>query len=84
MHKRKTFETVIFLNSGLICKVGAGNEMAFQTTSYLSALSSREHLLLPLVLGLRHWAQVCFLLRLGWAQYAYILYVFNMLLLLLV
>lgn len=50
----------IFLLSGLICKVSAGNEMAFQTTSYLSALSSREHLLLPLVLGLRRWAQVRF------------------------
>ncbi|TKS78379.1 Terminal uridylyltransferase 4 [Collichthys lucidus] len=44
---------------GLICKVSAGNENAFQTTSYLSALSSREHLLLPLVLGLRRWAQIC-------------------------
>lgn len=50
----------ISLNSGLICKVSASNENAFQTTSYLSALASREHLLLPLVLGLRRWAQVCF------------------------
>ncbi|KAI3372656.1 hypothetical protein L3Q82_023126 [Scortum barcoo] len=49
----------IFLNSGLICKVSAGNENAFQTTSYLSALSSREPVLLPLVLGLRRWAQIC-------------------------
>ncbi|XP_058492229.1 terminal uridylyltransferase 4 isoform X2 [Solea solea] len=45
--------------SGLICRVSAGNENAFQTTSYLSALASREHLLLPLVLGLRRWAQIC-------------------------
>uniref|UniRef100_A0A3Q3PZ88 polynucleotide adenylyltransferase n=1 Tax=Monopterus albus TaxID=43700 RepID=A0A3Q3PZ88_MONAL len=45
--------------SGLICKVSAGNENAFQTTTYLSALASREHLLLPLVLGLRRWAQIC-------------------------
>ncbi|XP_041854762.1 terminal uridylyltransferase 4 isoform X2 [Melanotaenia boesemani] len=45
--------------SGLICKVSAGNENAFQTTSYLSALSSREHLLLPLVLGFRRWAKIC-------------------------
>ncbi|XP_078107333.1 terminal uridylyltransferase 7 [Sander vitreus] len=45
--------------SGLMCKVSAGNENAFQTTSYLSALSSREALLLPLVLGLRRWAQIC-------------------------
>ncbi|XP_037633222.1 terminal uridylyltransferase 7 isoform X2 [Sebastes umbrosus] len=44
--------------SGLVCKVSAGNENAFQTTSYLSALSSREDLLLPLVLGLRRWAQI--------------------------
>ncbi|KAF1389433.1 hypothetical protein PFLUV_G00073370 [Perca fluviatilis] len=45
--------------SGLMCRVSAGNENAFQTTSYLSALSSREDLLLPLVLGLRRWAQIC-------------------------
>ncbi|KAM6945034.1 terminal uridylyltransferase 7 [Lycodopsis pacificus] len=45
-------------NSGLVCKVSAGNENAFQTTSYLSALSSREDLLLPLVLGLRSWARI--------------------------
>ncbi|XP_040898522.1 terminal uridylyltransferase 4 [Toxotes jaculatrix] len=45
--------------SGLICRVSAGNENAFQTTSYLSALASQEHLLLPLVLGLRQWARIC-------------------------
>ncbi|XP_053276091.1 terminal uridylyltransferase 7 [Pleuronectes platessa] len=45
--------------SGLICKVSAGNENAFQTTSYLSALANREQLLLPLVLGLRRWAKIC-------------------------
>ncbi|XP_029960124.1 terminal uridylyltransferase 7 [Salarias fasciatus] len=45
--------------SGLVCKVSAGNENAFQTTSYLSALSSKEPLLLPLVLAFRHWARVC-------------------------
>ncbi|XP_054467123.1 terminal uridylyltransferase 7 isoform X2 [Anoplopoma fimbria] len=44
--------------SGLVCKVSAGNENAFQTTSYLSALSSQEPLLLPLVLALRHWARL--------------------------
>ncbi|XP_068559289.1 terminal uridylyltransferase 7 [Cebidichthys violaceus] len=44
--------------SGLVCKVSAGNENAFQTTAYLSALSSRERLLLPLVLGLRSWARI--------------------------
>ncbi|XP_072290269.1 terminal uridylyltransferase 7 isoform X2 [Eucyclogobius newberryi] len=45
--------------SGLICKVSAGNENAFQTTSYLSAIVRQEPLLLPLVLGLRRWAQIC-------------------------
>lgn len=51
----------MFRDSGLICKVSAGNENAFQTTGYLAALSSREPVLLPLVLGLRRWAQVCIL-----------------------
>ncbi|XP_029017640.1 terminal uridylyltransferase 7 [Betta splendens] len=45
--------------SGLICKVSAGNEHAFQTTAYLSALASREPLLLTLVLGFRRWARIC-------------------------
>nr|XP_057927335.1 terminal uridylyltransferase 7 [Doryrhamphus excisus] len=45
--------------SGLICKVSAGNENAFQTTSYLASLAMREHLLPPLVLVLRHWAKIC-------------------------
>ncbi|XP_035999912.1 terminal uridylyltransferase 7 [Fundulus heteroclitus] len=45
--------------SGLICKVSAGNENAFQTTSYLSALANMDGVLLPLVLGLRRWAQIC-------------------------
>ncbi|KAF7665456.1 hypothetical protein LDENG_00143220 [Lucifuga dentata] len=45
--------------SGLICRVSAGNENAFHTTSYLSALASHEPLILPLVLGLRRWAQIC-------------------------
>ncbi|KAK5599251.1 hypothetical protein CRENBAI_023958 [Crenichthys baileyi] len=45
--------------SGLICKVSAGNENAFQTTSYLTALANLDNLLLPLVLGLRRWAQIC-------------------------
>uniref|UniRef100_A0A665WG85 Terminal uridylyl transferase 7 n=1 Tax=Echeneis naucrates TaxID=173247 RepID=A0A665WG85_ECHNA len=39
--------------------LSAGNENAFQTTSYLSALASQEPLLLPLVLALRRWAQIC-------------------------
>ncbi|XP_076006661.1 terminal uridylyltransferase 7 [Genypterus blacodes] len=45
--------------SGLLCKVSAGNDNAFHTTTYLSALGSREHVVLPLVLGLRRWAQIC-------------------------
>ncbi|KAM3838258.1 terminal uridylyltransferase 7-like, partial [Diretmus argenteus] len=45
--------------SGLICKVSAGNDNAFHTTSYLSALANQEHLLLPLVLGFRQWARIC-------------------------
>ncbi|KAM7017608.1 terminal uridylyltransferase 7 [Tautogolabrus adspersus] len=45
--------------SSLICKVSAGNENAFQTTSYLAALSSQEPLLLPLVLAFRRWARIC-------------------------
>ncbi|XP_061528099.1 terminal uridylyltransferase 7 [Phycodurus eques] len=45
--------------SGLLCKVSAGNENAFQTTSYLASLAMQEHLLPPLVLGLRHWAKIC-------------------------
>uniref|UniRef100_A0A1A8NBP0 polynucleotide adenylyltransferase n=1 Tax=Nothobranchius rachovii TaxID=451742 RepID=A0A1A8NBP0_9TELE len=45
--------------SGLICKVSAGNENAFQTTAYLSSLADREPLLHSLVVGLRRWAQIC-------------------------
>uniref|UniRef100_A0A3Q2XW81 polynucleotide adenylyltransferase n=1 Tax=Hippocampus comes TaxID=109280 RepID=A0A3Q2XW81_HIPCM len=45
--------------SGLLCKVSAGNENAFQTTSYLASLAKQEHLLPPLVLGLRRWAKIC-------------------------
>lgn len=47
------------IKSGLLCKVSAGNENAFQTTSYLAALARQEPLILPLVLGFRHWAQIC-------------------------
>ncbi|XP_077377728.1 terminal uridylyltransferase 7 [Festucalex cinctus] len=45
--------------SGLLCKVSAGNENAFQTTSYLASLAKQEPLLPPLVLGLRQWAKIC-------------------------
>uniref|UniRef100_A0A674NRY5 CCHC-type domain-containing protein n=1 Tax=Takifugu rubripes TaxID=31033 RepID=A0A674NRY5_TAKRU len=46
-------------SSGLICKVSAGNENAFQTTAYLAALCTAEPLVRPLVLGLRRWARLC-------------------------
>lgn len=77
VYKRKTSDKCNFLHSGLICKVSAGNEMAFQTTSFLSALSSQEHLLLPLVLGLRHWAKVCLLQRLSCTSFTVHIGIFN-------
>ncbi|KAL0979932.1 hypothetical protein UPYG_G00191750 [Umbra pygmaea] len=46
-------------NSGLVCKVSAGNDSACLTTSYLSELTNQQPVLLPLVLGFRHWAQIC-------------------------
>ncbi|XP_034152270.1 terminal uridylyltransferase 7 isoform X1 [Esox lucius] len=46
-------------NSGLVCKVSAGNDNACLTTSFLSELASRQPLLLPLVLGFRYWARIC-------------------------
>ncbi|XP_062307775.1 terminal uridylyltransferase 7 [Osmerus eperlanus] len=45
--------------SGLVCRVSAGNDNAYQTTCYLEALASQDPLLLPLVLGFRHWAWIC-------------------------
>ncbi|KAJ8413908.1 hypothetical protein AAFF_G00065060 [Aldrovandia affinis] len=45
--------------SGLICKVSAGNDNACLTTTYLVALGNLEPRLPPLVIGLRHWAQIC-------------------------
>ncbi|XP_034026885.1 terminal uridylyltransferase 7 isoform X2 [Thalassophryne amazonica] len=45
--------------SGLTCRVSAGNDHAFHTTSYLSSFTSQEKLLLPLVVGFRRWAQIC-------------------------
>ncbi|XP_029573951.1 terminal uridylyltransferase 7 isoform X2 [Salmo trutta] len=46
-------------DSGLVCKVSAGNDNACLTTSFLSELANQEPLLLPLVLGFRHWARIC-------------------------
>ncbi|XP_023658732.2 terminal uridylyltransferase 7 [Paramormyrops kingsleyae] len=45
--------------SGLICKVSAGNDNAYLTTEYLSALANLEPHLRPLVVGFRRWAQIC-------------------------
>ncbi|XP_062399604.1 terminal uridylyltransferase 7 [Sardina pilchardus] len=45
--------------SALLCRVSAGNDSACLTTQFLSALASQEPHLLPLVLGLRHWAKIC-------------------------
>ncbi|KAM3937770.1 terminal uridylyltransferase 7 isoform 2-T2 [Leptodactylus fuscus] len=45
--------------SGLICKVSAGNENACLTTNLLAALGRRESRLLPLVVAFRYWAKLC-------------------------
>ncbi|KAG7481113.1 hypothetical protein MATL_G00063350 [Megalops atlanticus] len=45
--------------SGLMCKVSAGNDNACLTTLYLSSLANQEPRLLPLVIAFRHWAQIC-------------------------
>ncbi|KAL2092115.1 hypothetical protein ACEWY4_011913 [Coilia grayii] len=45
--------------SALLCRVSVGNDSACLTTQFLSALANQEPRLLPLVLGLRHWARIC-------------------------
>lgn len=45
--------------SGLLCKVSAGNENAWLTTKHLAALGKLEPRLLPLVIAFRHWAKLC-------------------------
>ncbi|XP_059384400.1 terminal uridylyltransferase 4 [Carassius carassius] len=45
--------------SGLMCKVSAGNDVACLTTNHLAALARLEPRLVPLVLGFRHWANLC-------------------------
>ncbi|XP_060686451.1 terminal uridylyltransferase 4 isoform X3 [Hemiscyllium ocellatum] len=47
------------IQSGLICKVSAGNDVACLTTNLLAALSKLEPRLIPLVLAFRCWARVC-------------------------
>ncbi|NXU81411.1 TUT7 uridylyltransferase, partial [Oreotrochilus melanogaster] len=45
--------------SGLICKVSAGNENAFLTTNHLATLGKLEPTLVPLVIAFRYWAKLC-------------------------
>ncbi|NXK38516.1 TUT7 uridylyltransferase, partial [Piprites chloris] len=45
--------------SGLICKVSAGNENACLTTNHLAALGKLEPTVLPLVIAFRYWAKLC-------------------------
>lgn len=48
----------LFLCSGLMCKVSAGNDVACLTTNHLAALAKLEPRLVPLVLAFRYWARV--------------------------
>ncbi|XP_053326372.1 terminal uridylyltransferase 4 [Spea bombifrons] len=45
--------------SGLTCKVSAGNDTACLTTELLAALGRLEPVLIPLVLVFRYWAKLC-------------------------
>ncbi|NXI97943.1 TUT7 uridylyltransferase, partial [Psophia crepitans] len=45
--------------SGLICKVSAGNENACLTTNHLAALGKLEPTVVPLVVAFRYWAKLC-------------------------
>lgn len=45
--------------SGLFCKVSAGNENACLTTKHLMALGKLEPRLVPLVIAFRYWAKLC-------------------------
>ncbi|XP_063769835.1 terminal uridylyltransferase 7 isoform X2 [Pseudophryne corroboree] len=45
--------------SGLLCKVSAGNENACLTTNLLATLGTLESRLLPLVVAFRYWAKLC-------------------------
>ncbi|XP_072927139.1 terminal uridylyltransferase 7-like isoform X1 [Hemitrygon akajei] len=47
--------------SGLLCKVSAGNENAWLTTCHLAALAKFEPSLTPLVIAFRSWAKLCHL-----------------------
>ncbi|XP_072372813.1 terminal uridylyltransferase 7-like isoform X2 [Scyliorhinus torazame] len=45
--------------SGLLCKVSAGNENAWLTTCHLAALAKLEPCLIPLVVAFRSWGKLC-------------------------
>ncbi|XP_021386809.2 terminal uridylyltransferase 7 [Lonchura striata] len=45
--------------SGLICKVSAGNENACLTTNHLATLGRLEPTIVPLVIAFRYWAKLC-------------------------
>ncbi|XP_062064507.1 terminal uridylyltransferase 7 isoform X3 [Lepus europaeus] len=45
--------------SGLLCKVSAGNENACLTTKHLTVLGKAEPKLVPLVIAFRYWAKLC-------------------------
>ncbi|XP_053910079.1 terminal uridylyltransferase 7 isoform X3 [Cuculus canorus] len=45
--------------SGLICKVSAGNENAWLTTNHLATLGKLEPTVVPLVIAFRYWAKLC-------------------------
>uniref|UniRef100_A0A8C0ZCX1 RNA uridylyltransferase n=1 Tax=Cyanistes caeruleus TaxID=156563 RepID=A0A8C0ZCX1_CYACU len=45
--------------SGLICKVSAGNENACLTTNHLATLGKLEPAIVPLVIAFRYWAKLC-------------------------
>nr|XP_006626679.2 PREDICTED: terminal uridylyltransferase 7 isoform X1 [Lepisosteus oculatus]XP_015218631.1 PREDICTED: terminal uridylyltransferase 7 isoform X1 [Lepisosteus oculatus]XP_015218642.1 PREDICTED: terminal uridylyltransferase 7 isoform X1 [Lepisosteus oculatus]XP_015218650.1 PREDICTED: terminal uridylyltransferase 7 isoform X1 [Lepisosteus oculatus] len=45
--------------SGLLCKVSAGNDSACQTTALLAAVAKREPCLAPLAMAFRRWAKIC-------------------------
>uniref|UniRef100_A0A670JKV7 RNA uridylyltransferase n=1 Tax=Podarcis muralis TaxID=64176 RepID=A0A670JKV7_PODMU len=45
--------------SGLVCRVSAGNENAWLTTNHLAKLGKLEPPLVSLVIAFRHWAKLC-------------------------
>ncbi|XP_067172855.1 terminal uridylyltransferase 7 isoform X1 [Apteryx mantelli] len=45
--------------SGLTCKVSAGNENACLTTNHLATLGKLEPTVVPLVIAFRYWAKLC-------------------------